>query len=123
MNTVEELKSGLANFCGTEAYHKYMPGMVLTDGALWLAQNAGCFWLMDIAWSVLGKPAVKASGFLAVKLKKTATTKGCTVRVEDGDENLLYSEKIGYTDFPFDEYTFFVQWGGDFWVAMLTSEY
>lgn len=49
----------LGNFTGTENWHKYsaiMPKVLLTDGALYVANEGGAFWLMDIIGSVQRLP-------------------------------------------------------------------
>jgi len=120
--SVEELEKGLAGFYGTEAYHRMYPNLVLTDGAKYLAEEAGCFWLYDIVWSVLNKPNIRNQDFLAVKVHKPEKSQA-VVRIEDGNETLLYKQNIPYTDFPLDDYTFYVQYSGKFWVVLLTSEY
>jgi len=50
------LKQGdLDQFIGTEEYHKYMAGVVLTDGVKYLAEEGKCFWLIDIVcFSIMG---------------------------------------------------------------------
>jgi hypothetical protein len=44
----QELTTALAQFTGTDGYTRLYPKLLLTDGALFLAENAQCFWLMDV---------------------------------------------------------------------------
>ena len=50
---LQDKQSNLAQFTGTEAYHRWsplFPRMVLTDGAMFVAKHggtSGAFWLMD----------------------------------------------------------------------------
>ena len=122
MKSAAELETGLAGFYGTEGYHRLHPNMVLTDGAKYLAEEAGCFWLYDVVWSVLNKPNVRNEDFLVVKIRLEEKPQA-VVRIEDGNDNLLYKQVIPYTDFPMALYTFYIQYNGDFWVVLLTSEY
>jgi len=112
-----EIKNGLRNFYGTESYTKYMGGILLTDGVKWLADNAKCYWLLDILWSIKNMPKVKREEFLTIDLKvkdqKAVFTAG------DGNDNIVYKQTIGYTDFPLDEIRLFFCNN----VLMLTSEY
>lgn len=118
----------LNQFIGTNAYHRYQPGWVLTDGAKYLAEGAGCYWLYDIAWSVSGKLDVS---FNTLEIQQTEAD-GCRVFVTDGNNNELYTQDVEHTDFPFNEtgdhYKLFVVRGSldgatPVWVIMLTGEY
>ena len=55
MKSIKEILAQLNNFTGTEKYHRFsslFPNILLTDGANHLANQANCFWLMDIIASV-----------------------------------------------------------------------
>jgi len=46
--------SQLNGFSGTESYHRFsvlFPNLVLTDGVKFLAENASCYWWLDIIGS------------------------------------------------------------------------
>jgi len=54
MKDPEELKDELRYFSGSETWHKWSslyPKFLLTDGAKFLADEAECYWLMDIIGS------------------------------------------------------------------------
>lgn len=121
---VTVMQNKLPLFTGTEAYHRHSPFTTLTDGAQYLAETAGCYWLYDIFMSVCMEVAPKVDGFATLKLKQTEDG-GAEVYVEDGNGNEVYYQKVEYTDFPLDEYTLFCQYGGgEFgWVIMLPTEY
>lgn len=63
-----------------------------------------------------------------VELTKTGTSKA-VVRFHDGGqdgakERTIYTQKIGYTDFPWDSFMVYVGQGDETsWVVMLPSEY
>ena len=96
--TPAELETGLAQFYGTEHYYRHMGPIVLTDGAKYLADNAGCYWLYDIVFSVL--PKLRGEGFAAVKLTVDLAKKKGIVVIDDGNGRKLYRQVIPYTDFP-----------------------
>jgi len=131
-----EIQNGLAHMTGTEAYHRLSPlhgRMVCTDGVAWLAENADCFWLIDIIasyqsrcakdemlrdfqlWTITCEPAPEG------KMRKA------TVKCErdTGDQNPIVQE-IPMTDFPLDAFKFYVEpgecGGKPVMVCMLTSE-
>jgi hypothetical protein len=62
------LELNLKQFTGTEQYHRFHSSTVLTDGALYLAEVARCFWLMDVFASHLHEISTD-HGLACLKLK------------------------------------------------------
>ena len=116
-----DLKCALAQFTGTEKYHRIYPQVVLTDGTKYLADEAGCYWLMDLYASHLASVDPNIESFTCLKLTKRGL--GAEIVVEDGNTHALTKQQIEYTDFPLESFTFFAVWSGQFWVLMLRSEY
>lgn len=104
-----ELEIGLAQFYGTEHYYRHQGQLVLTDGTKFLAEQAGCYWLYDVVWSVL--PQLRREPFAAVKLTVNLTSKKAVVVIEDGNNRALYYQRIPYTDFPLAELMLFLEDG------------
>ena len=119
-DVIGNLQLQLRHFTGTERYHRYHSGTVLTDGALYLAEVAKCFWLMDVFATHLSEISTD-HGMACLKLKRIG--EGAQVVIDDGDENILAQQDIQFTDFPLEEIMLFACWNGQFWVIMLTSEY
>lgn len=118
-------KGHLAQFTGTNKYHKWWGGLVLTDGAHFLATN-GAAWLIDILASVRNVPAIRSEAAeiwkLTVDLEKHSATIVCT----DGnsDTNIHYQQNIPFTDFPLPELTIYVNYDHSYGkVVLLPSEY
>jgi hypothetical protein len=128
----EQLLSNLSMFTGTEDYHAFNAlcrNVVLTDGAYYLADTAGAFWLMDIIGSVYAAHPERKKfwdmGF-AVWVLKVEGSKG-VVTADDGNGNIIYTQDIPYTDFPLPEITLYAELGetineGEVMVVMLPSE-
>lgn len=131
-DTQTKLKQNLSGFTGTEAYHRFnvlCPKVVLTDGAKFLADSAGAFWLMDIIGSVFtvhpDRKRLWNDGFSIWTLKVEGTHG--VVTADDGNDNLIYVQDIPFTDFPLPEITLYVELGeterdGLIMVIMLPSE-
>lgn len=117
--TPEQIEQGLQQFFGTEAWHRLRPGVLLTDGALFLARETGAFWLMDVIWSY--QPFLKQVPFQVWHLKRQG--EGCIVWCEDGNYNKLKSQKIDFTDFPLEETKLFASKEDGELVILLPSEY
>ena len=123
MKSQSEILHNLAQCTGTEAYHRWsplFPKTVLTDGVKWLAENAECFWLMDVIGSVQQMPKIKAEAFLTATYNKKAGK----VVISDGDRDTLYGQEVSSPTFPLEEIMLFVCEGEEgIRVIMLPSEY
>ena len=121
-----ELKTGLAGFYGTQAYHRFsplFPNLVLTDGANYLANKAGAFWLMDIIGSYQ-KECQKDDMLRDMQFWTLKVTDGeAVVTCERDTNNVAFTQDIPYTDFPLDEIKLYVCNNGDYMVVLLPSEY
>lgn len=109
----------LRQFTGTEGYCKVTPSVLLTDGALFLAEGTQCFWLMTAIASYL---STKPKDYLVVAKLKTTNSRAI-LKLEDGNDNLIACQYIEFTDFPLAEITLYCCFDGTYWVVMLTSEY
>ena len=116
-----DLLDQLSQFTGTERYYRIHPRVVLTDGTQYLADVAGCYWLMDLYASHLSVIDPDVESFTCLKLNKRAC--GAEIVIEDGNTHQLAQQHVEYTDFPLDTFVFYAVWAGEFWVLMLRSEY
>lgn len=117
----QELQQSLGQFIGTEAYHQWsvlFPRCVLTDGAEFLAEEAGAYWLMD---AIASHMHLAPDGFVSAKLSKRG--RGWLLTLDDGNGNVFARQVIESSDFPLEEITLFVVKSDSLWVIMLTSEY
>jgi hypothetical protein len=111
----------LHQFTGTEQWfrHALNRKVLYTEGAQYVAEKAGAYWLLDeIALAQGHVPQVKATPFqvwnLTVKPDHSAT-----LVCEDGNGNTVYSKEIPFTDFPAQGIRFFFTDN----VLLLPSEY
>ena len=116
----EILLGNLAQFIGTTQYYQITARTVLTDGAKYLADAAGCYWLMDaIASHLVGLP--EGTGFAQCTLSLDG--RSAELVIDDGNGAQLAFQYIEWTDFPLPEIKLFACWAANFWVVMLPSEY
>ena len=120
--TPAELLSHLAHCTGTEQYHRTHPGLLATDGAKYLADAAGAYWLLDIAWSVLRKITDE---FAVLELTLEAGSSRAEVLIHEGREprTVYHRQSIPYTDFPLPSIKLYIQENGLERVVMLPGEY
>lgn len=97
-------KADLFQFTGSETWYRHglVRSVLFTDGAKYVADMGGAYWLLDeIALAQRHKQAVAAQEF---QLWRLTVKEDGTARLvcEDGNGNRIYSKRITYTDFPMD---------------------
>jgi len=124
---VSELESSLSYFNGTEQYHRWsilFRNHVLTDGAKYLAEKAGAYWLMDAIAShhrsCMKDPMLQGMQFWSLSVKDNKATLIC----ERDTDNIAIKQKIPFTDFPLSKITLYcAPLDQSNYVIMLPSEY
>jgi hypothetical protein len=101
-----EIEEGLTQFHGTTCYSRFQRGFLLTEGAKWLAESAGYYWLYDIAWSV--KPILAKGWFASLTLTVDLDAQTGEVVITDGHDRVLYKQRVPFTDFPLPEVKLFI---------------
>jgi hypothetical protein len=89
-------------FTGTENWYRHalVPTITFTDGAKYVADAAGGYWLLDeIAVTQRFNKAVAREEFQVWKLTVNADHTGVLV-CEDGNDNEVFRKDIPFTDFP-----------------------
>jgi hypothetical protein len=110
----------LSHHCnGANSIHKYMMGIAIKSGAKELAEKNRCYWLLDIICSHQFSKKVKIEEFQVWKLIKNSKGDGCKVVCEDGNDNVVVTQKIPFTDFPYKTATLWLVNN----LIMLPSEY
>jgi hypothetical protein len=110
MTTTKTLTKGdLRQFTGSETWwrHGLVRDVVFTDGAKYVADAGGAYWLLDeIAFAQRGDKAVAGEEFqfwkLTVKPDQTAT-----LTCDDGNGHVVFTKRIEFTDFPLEEITLY----------------
>ena len=103
----EELLRNLAQFTGTTQWyrHSIFRTCLYTDGVQYLAEHAECYWLLDHIFANQALAEIKRQEF---QVWKILVEEGkATIRVEDGNDNLVKEFKIPFTDFPLAELTLY----------------
>ena len=110
----------LARFTGTTCYYRISKQHLLTGGTQYLAEQAGCYWIMDAVSSHVTEIGTQ-DWFIVVRIE--VTDYGAIMRYEDGNGRELARQAIPYTDFPLRNLTLYAVWDTQHWVIMLPSEY
>lgn len=114
-------KADLYQFTGTENWyrHAFVRSVLYTDGAKYVAEAGGAYWLLDeIAFAQKSHAALAAEEFQLWKLTVHPDQSG-TFTCEDGNGNLIFSKPLEYNDFPLNEITLYFTNN----VILLPSEY
>jgi hypothetical protein len=127
MLQVDDLRSGLTQFNGTETYHRFSilyANVVCTDGAIWLAEKAECYWLMELIASYQ-KKCLKDESLSHIQFwtLKVNPDKSATIICERDTDDVFLTQEIPYTDFPISEQKLYVGREGSLSVILLPSEY
>lgn len=104
-----DLAADLRQFNGSENWHRHglCRNIIYTDGVKYLAETANAFWLIDKIATNQMDPKIRANEFQCWKLKLDGTR--ATLTCDDGDENVLHTEEITFTDFPLPEIDLWVE--------------
>jgi len=110
----------LDQFIGTEHWyqHALVRSVTYTDGAKYVADTGGAYWLLDeIALAQKFNAAVRAEPFQVWTL--TVKDLAGALTCDDGNDNVVYTKEIDFTDFPLPEIKFYCTDN----VILLPSEY
>ena len=116
----ENIKNIMSQATGSTAIHKFSPIKgypAATDGAIALAKESGCFWLLDAIGSYQGDKRLDPA-FQVWKLTVNIETGGWKLEGAN-DIKTVITQTGEYTDFPLEKLTLWVSNG----VIMLPSEY
>lgn len=112
------LRADLTAFIGTETWHRHALNrqMLLTDGVVYFAETAGCYWFLDIvATEVMALQTQHP--FLDILLDVHEGE--ADIHVSDGDGLKLHRRHIHFTDAPDGPWRFYLTDN----VLLLPSEY
>jgi hypothetical protein len=80
--------------------------ILFTDGAKYVADKAGAYWLLDeIAFAQRGEKAVAAEEFQVWKLTVNLDQHTATLTCDDGNGRIVFEKPIPFTDFPLPEFS------------------
>lgn len=112
-----DLENELRGFSGSTVFYMGPLGSIrYTEGIRYLADRAGAFWLVDLVGSY--QPQHRDIVFQLWKIRVRDNQAIVSMR-EDCGEPAIVEQEIPYTDFPLDEFEFYVCNG----MMMLKSEY
>ena len=125
----ERILNEIRNFTGTMSYTRvnHLP-MVATDGAIYLAETCGCYWLLDLIGSHQvdrkSRARIPDLKFQVWVLEVDHDTKSAVARCGDGNDAMVSMQHIQHTDFPLESIKLYAlpHVGGGV-VVMLPGEY
>jgi hypothetical protein len=101
----------MRQFHGSEHWYRHglIRTIVFTDGAKYVGDAAGAYWLLDeIALAQRYIKAVAAEEFQIWKLTVNPNSTA-TLACEDGNDKVVFSKAIEFTDFPPEGITLWFQ--------------
>ena len=121
----DQLMADLRQFTGTTQWHRWssLTKLVCTDGAKYLAEEAGAYWLLDVIASHQNAHALKYSPRLQelqIWILRVNVDKSCRLTcAEDSNIAPVVVQNIEFTDFSLKEIKLYVCNN----VILLPSEY
>ena len=114
----ESLCDQLRQYTGTENWyrHYFVRDVTYTDGVKAFAELAGAWWFVDDS-IIEYAPLMREHGFLTITLD--VSNSQAKITVDDGNDNVLATREIPYTDCPAGQYRFYFTDN----VLLLPSEY
>jgi hypothetical protein len=103
-----DLRVELEQFTGSVNFYRWsalFPQHLLTDGAHYLAEKAGAFWLMDAIASWQTHANVRAEPFQVWTLTRHAAH--WQLVADDGNGRTLAAQRIKHSDFPLESVRLF----------------
>lgn len=101
MNDTKLTDRALAQFIGSEIWHRHgiNRNVLYTEGAKFVGDICGAYWLLDPIAIMQGDGRLKAQEFQVWKLKVHQDRSAALV-CEDGNGGAVYTVNIPFTDFP-----------------------
>ena len=122
MQTTEDLsarlRADLGAFIGTENWHRHPinRSMLLTDGVVYFAETAGCWWFLDIvATEIFLLQAAHPFLLITFDVREGEAD----IRASDGNDVILFKRHIHFTDAPDGLWRFYLTDN----VVLLPGEY
>ncbi len=100
----------LRQFTGSENWYRHgvNRSILFTDGAKYLAEHGGAYWLLDqIALAQRHDTRLAGEEFQLWKLVVDQEDDSAELTCDDGNGRILYREDIEFTDFPLPEVTLY----------------
>lgn len=111
MQTTEDfsarLRADLGAFIGTEKWYRHgiNKHLLLTDGVVYFAETAGCYWFLDIVATEIFR--IQATyPFMVIDLDVNDAK--AMIRVIDGNDAALFNRHIHFTDAPAGNWRFYL---------------
>jgi hypothetical protein len=102
-------KDDLHQFTGSETWYRHGINrrVTFTDGAKYVADHGGAYWLLDEI--ALIQPHHKEVGRTRFQFWKLVVRPDhtATLTCDNGNGKIVYSKEIEFTDFPLDEISFY----------------
>jgi hypothetical protein len=94
-------KADLDPFTGSETWYRHglNRNILYTDGAKYVADHGGAYWLLNEIVLAQNDPKVAAEEFQVWKLT-VASDRSALLVCEDGNYNVVTSQRVPFTDFP-----------------------
>ena len=104
-------EADLRQFTGSETWYRHGLNrkVLFTDGAKYVADHGGYYWLLDEIALIQPFDARVAAEEFQVWVLKVRPDHTATLSCEDSNYNTVFSKEIEFTDFPLPEIKLYFQ--------------
>ena len=108
---VSEIQSALGTFSGSERFYRHALNLnvIFSEGARFVAESCGAYWLVDEIALAQYNHKVKAEDFQVWKLVVTGSK--AVLTMGDGNDHVMFRMPLQFTDFPLPEITLWFENG------------
>lgn len=101
----------MAGFIGSETFYRHglVRSICFTEGAKYVADAAGAYWLLDELATNQLRPKIRREEFQVWKLIVDADHQSAVLICEDGNDNEVWRKAIEFTDFPGEGITLYLE--------------
>ncbi|MGB0871351.1 MAG: DUF6876 family protein [Flavobacteriales bacterium] len=106
MNSKESILNKLANCCGSQIFtvHPTMNGVIYSEGVKTVVDECQANWLLlHFGMIIPFNEALMNEDFLTITM--LVVDNKAKIVYDDGNDNVLHIEEIGFTNFPLDKIT------------------
>jgi hypothetical protein len=104
-------EADIRQFTGSESWYRHGLNrkVLFTDGAKYVADHGGAYWLLDEIALIQPFDARVAAEEFQVWVLKVRSDHTATLTCHDGNYKEVFSKEIEFTDFPLPEIKLYVQ--------------
>ena len=111
MSNITLTQDALNQFSGSEQFYRHSINrkVIYTEGVQHIAEHGGAYWLLDEIALIQPYDKAVAGEEFQVWTLKVHPGNTATLTCDDGNDNIVFTKQIEFTDFPLPEIKFYFE--------------